>query len=397
MNSATASPGRRRAATLRRVGWLATASLIGLALAGPGAGIAAANPDKVTLCHAAGRDDTTQFVTLEIAYNAAYGPAGHFNEDGTPQAGHEQDYIGACASTSTTTTSTTTSTSTTTESSSTSTTTTASCDEVSYDYSVTAGRHDYPLLTVTVTAPDGVPEGCERSWSLNSYTTDGPTWATSGTQALFDHDSITLDSEITSGTLTVVAPPCHGQTDFYEGTTRFDGIDGPLPHYPGVVVPNPGLIAYSNGGAACTTTTTTTSTTTQATTTQATTTQATTTQATTTQATTTQATTTQATTQATTTDATTTQATTTDATTTQATTTDATTTQATTTQATTADTGAVEAATGRPTVTPPPTDTLPASGTPGGDTWRLALLAIAGLLATLLLLTPATPAKARRR
>ena len=376
MNSATASPGRRRAATLRRVGWLATASLIGLALAGPGAGIAAANPDKVTLCHAAGRDDTTQFVTLEIAYNAAYGPAGHFNEDGTPQAGHEQDYIGACTSTSTTTTSTTTSTSTTTESSSTSTTTTASCDEVSYDYSVTAGRHDYPLLTVTVTAPDGVPEGCERSWSLNSYTTDGPTWATSGTQALFDHDSITLDSEITSGTLTVVAPPCHGQTDFYEGTTRFDGIDGPLPHYPGVVVPNPGLIAYSNGGAACTTTTTTSSTT------QATTTQATTTEATTTQATTTQATTTDATTQATTT---------------QATTTDATTTQATTTQATTADTGAVEAATGRPTVTPPPTDTLPASGTPGGDTWRLALLAIAGLLATLLLLTPATPAKARRR
>ena len=371
MNSATASPGRRRAATLRRVGWLATASLIGLALAGPGAGIAAANPDKVTLCHAAGRDDTTQFVTLEIAYNAAYGPAGHFNEDGTPQAGHEQDYIGACTSTSTTTTSTTTSTSTTTESSSTSTTTTASCDEVSYDYSVTAGRHDYPLLTVTVTAPDGVPEGCERSWSLNSYTTDGPTWATSGTQALFDHDSITLDSEITSGTLTVVAPPCHGQTDFYEGTTRFDGIDGPLPHYPGVVVPNPGLIAYSNGGAACTTTTTTSSTT-QATTTQATTTEATTTQATTTQATTTDATT-------------------------QATTTQATTTDATTTQATTADTGAVEAATGRPTVTPPPTDTLPASGTPGGDTWRLALLAIAGLLATLLLLTPATPAKARRR
>jgi hypothetical protein len=138
-----------------------------------------------------------------------------------------------------------------------------------------------------------------------------------------------------------------------------------------------------------TTTATTTATTTQATTTQATTTQATTTQATTTQATTTQATTTQATT----TQATTTQATT-QATTTQATTTQATTTQATTTEG---DQGGVLGATATPNATPPPTDTLPTSGTPGGDSWRLALLAIAGLLATLLLLAPATPAKARRR
>ena len=137
-----------------------------------------------------------------------------------------------------------------------------------------------------------------------------------------------------------------------------------------------------------TTTTDTTTGTTTATTT-ATTTQATTTQATTTQATTTQATTTQATTQATTTQATTTQATTTQATTTQATTTQATTTEG--------DQGGVLGATATPNATPPPTDTLPTSGTPGGDSWRLALLAIAGLLATLLLLAPATPAKARRR
>jgi len=173
-------------------------------------------------------------------------------------------------------------------------------------------------------------------------------------------------------------------------------------NYPTGVTGDTGLLSPDNASEGpagishsvfCVTKTTTTTTTDSTTTTDTTTG---TTTATTT-ATTTQATTTQATTQATTTDATTTQATTTDATTTQATTTDATTTQATTTQATTADTGAVEAATGRPTVTPPPTDTLPASGTPGGDTWRLALLAIAGLLATLLLLTPATPAKARRR
>ena len=52
--------------------------------------------DKVTLCHAAGRDGTTQFVTLTISYNAAFGQAGHFYENGTPRAGHEDDYLGPC-------------------------------------------------------------------------------------------------------------------------------------------------------------------------------------------------------------------------------------------------------------------------------------------------------------
>jgi mucin-2 len=50
--------------------------------------------------------------------------------------------------------------------------------------------------------------------------------------------------------------------------------------------------------------------------------------------------------------------------------------------------GVVDAATGRPRVTPPPTDTLPTSGTPNGDSWRLVLMGLAALLATVLLLTP---------
>lgn len=52
--------------------------------------------DKVTICHAAGLAGTTQFVTIEVAWPAAYGQAGHFYENGTPRAGHEQDYLGAC-------------------------------------------------------------------------------------------------------------------------------------------------------------------------------------------------------------------------------------------------------------------------------------------------------------
>jgi hypothetical protein len=59
--------------------------------------------------------------------------------------------------------------------------------------------------------------------------------------------------------------------------------------------------------------------------------------------------------------------------------------------------GGVEAETATPRITPPPTATLPESGTPGGDSWRIVLLAIAGLLGTLLLLTPAAPTAVRRR
>ncbi len=76
------------------IGWLA---VIGLAIA---IVLVAAQParaqDKVTICHAAGLEGTTKFVTLTIAYPAVYGPGGHFNENGTTQAGHEQDYLGPC-------------------------------------------------------------------------------------------------------------------------------------------------------------------------------------------------------------------------------------------------------------------------------------------------------------
>jgi len=72
---------------------LAAAAALGLAIL---AGTAAATPETVTLCHAAGQSGTTKFVTLTIPYNAAFGQAGHFGEDGTPNAGHEDDYLGPC-------------------------------------------------------------------------------------------------------------------------------------------------------------------------------------------------------------------------------------------------------------------------------------------------------------
>lgn len=58
---------------------------------------ASADPEgMVTICHAAGLDGTTQYVELTLNANAVYGPAGHFSEPGTPNAGHEDDYEGPC-------------------------------------------------------------------------------------------------------------------------------------------------------------------------------------------------------------------------------------------------------------------------------------------------------------
>lgn len=92
----TASDTRSRLA--RRLSWLVVAGMTTAALVGPSASpVLADEHDKVTLCHAAGLDDTLTFTTLTISWNAAFGVAGHFDENGTPNAGHEQDYLGPCS------------------------------------------------------------------------------------------------------------------------------------------------------------------------------------------------------------------------------------------------------------------------------------------------------------
>ena len=52
----------------------------------------------VTFCHVAGlEEDPANTITITTDEHAAYGPAGHFNENGTPAAGHEEDHLGVCA------------------------------------------------------------------------------------------------------------------------------------------------------------------------------------------------------------------------------------------------------------------------------------------------------------
>lgn len=78
-----------------------TAALATTALADP--------PNEVTFCHIAGlASDPANSVTLTLPPQAVYGNGGHFNENGTTQAGHENDYLGPCQGDTTTTGTTTT-------------------------------------------------------------------------------------------------------------------------------------------------------------------------------------------------------------------------------------------------------------------------------------------------
>lgn len=58
------------------------------------------NGTPFTICHVAGlADDPANLVTITVAISAAIGQAGHFDENGSTNAGHEQDYVGACGET----------------------------------------------------------------------------------------------------------------------------------------------------------------------------------------------------------------------------------------------------------------------------------------------------------
>ena len=124
------------------------------------------------------------------------------------------------------------------------------CVISSFTFSVPPGRNPYPMAEVTISANSRLVEGCSVSWSLASYAAEGPTWETSGTQQLVEHDGVTIDNDNPSGTLRVALPDCYGQTDLYPGLRVYDGVDGPLPRFPDSRVP-PDNRSWSIGGDAC--------------------------------------------------------------------------------------------------------------------------------------------------
>ena len=123
------------------------------------------NEDKVTICHAAGLAGTTHYITLTISRNAVFGPGGHFFENGTPQAGHEQDYMGACTTDTTTTDTTDTTTTTTTIDERGVATASALCIRALGEYRV-VGTIDGQVATVE---PDTIPGNKNGLYTCESY------------------------------------------------------------------------------------------------------------------------------------------------------------------------------------------------------------------------------------
>lgn len=137
------------------------------------------------------------------------------------------------------------------------------CAEVGIQHSVdggahwsTSGRMDGPDVPtrVEVRLTGQVEPGCAYPVSLASYSAQGPTWRTSGTQAFLGWDTTVLDSTKTEATLDVsaYAPSCFGQIDLYGNSHEYDGVHGALPHYPDSPTPW-NLITAWNGSAPCTT------------------------------------------------------------------------------------------------------------------------------------------------
>ena len=82
-------------ASIAGLALVAAACADGAAPTAPGAGASAITTqsgagDKITVCHAAGQAGTTHYISITVSVSASYA---HIDEHGTPQAGHELDYI----------------------------------------------------------------------------------------------------------------------------------------------------------------------------------------------------------------------------------------------------------------------------------------------------------------
>lgn len=117
----------------------------------------ASPPEFVTFCHVAGlAEDPANTITLTLPYQAVFGEAGHFYENGTPAAGHEQDYLGECQTPPTTTTTTVAETTTTTVAETT-TTTVAPTTTTTQGITTTTGQTtiSQPTSTTAAECPPG--------------------------------------------------------------------------------------------------------------------------------------------------------------------------------------------------------------------------------------------------
>lgn len=131
------------------------------------------------------------------------------------------------------------------------------CPPTKIDYSVDGGRTwtrkgllggFYGKIQVRLT--EKRPAICRYTVSLASYSAEGPTWSTSGTQRFLGMDTLTLTGKKPTGTLDISKhlPPCYGQIDLYAGSKKYTGKESPkygVNKYP------EHMIAGWNGGKKC--------------------------------------------------------------------------------------------------------------------------------------------------
>ena len=117
-----------------------------------------------------------------------------------------------------------------------------------YDESVNKAHVEY-------TGEMPLCDGATMTFSLNSYSDEGAEWETSGNQKFVDHATVVLTNEKTSADLEVKLPEgddCFFQTDLYSNGKKYDGVDGPLPHYPDTEAPDDYIDSRSGGSNVCT-------------------------------------------------------------------------------------------------------------------------------------------------
>ncbi|MGW9206096.1 LPXTG cell wall anchor domain-containing protein [Embleya sp. NPDC055664] len=91
-------------------------------------------------------------------------------------------------------------------------------------------------------------QGCKYPVQLSTYSTQGPNWATSGTQKFigWQTDTITKQNKAVTFDATKYPVPCFVQYDLLGNHKKYDGGQYPLPHYDDVYMDN--LLGGWNGG-----------------------------------------------------------------------------------------------------------------------------------------------------
>ncbi|GCE00610.1 LPXTG cell wall anchor domain-containing protein [Embleya hyalina] len=91
-------------------------------------------------------------------------------------------------------------------------------------------------------------QGCKYPVQLSTYSTQGPNWATSGTQKFigWQTDTITKQNKTVTFDATKYPVPCFVQYDLLGNHKKYDGGQYPLPHYDDVHMDN--LLGAWNGG-----------------------------------------------------------------------------------------------------------------------------------------------------